>query len=148
MSPYGIVIFIHHVEITSAESIGIEQRGGYYDQSGALRDMIQNHLLQVVALTAMEPPSSLNPSAIRNEILKVFQSFRPFKQEDVIHDTIRGQYLSSVVRGEQVAAYRDENEVDQESSTETYAALKFYIDNWRWGNVPFIFVPGKDCPHV
>ncbi len=138
--------YIHHVEITSAESIGVEKRGGYYDTSGALRDMVQNHLLQVAALTAMEPPSSLEPTAIRNEILKVFQSLRPIKREDVKTNAIRGQYMSSTVKNEKISGYREEEGVNPESVTETYAALKFYIDNWRWGGVPFYIRTGKRLP--
>lgn len=138
--------YIHHIEITSAESIGVEKRGGYYDSSGALRDMVQNHLLQVVGLTAMEPPSSLEPNAIRNEILKVFQSLRPIKKEDVKNVAIRGQYLTSKIRGEVVPGYREEEGVNPESVTETYVALKFYIDNWRWGGVPFYIRTGKRLP--
>jgi glucose-6-phosphate 1-dehydrogenase len=138
--------YIDHVEITSAESIGVEKRGGYYESSGALRDMVQNHLLQVVGLTAMESPSSLEPIAIRNEILKVFQSLRPIKKEDVKNVAIRGQYLSSKIKGESVLGYREEEGVNPESVTETYAALKFYIDNWRWGGVPFYIRTGKRLP--
>lgn len=138
--------FIHHVEITSAESIGVEKRGGYYNTSGALRDMVQNHLLQVVGLTAMEPPSSLQPISIRNEILKVFQSFRPIKKDEVKNISIRGQYLSSSIKGETVPGYREEEGVNPESVTETYAAIKFYIDNWRWGGVPFYIRTGKRLP--
>ncbi len=138
--------FIHHVEVTSAESIGVEERGGYYESSGALRDMVQNHLLQVIGLTAMEPPSSVEPAAIRNEILKVFQSLRPIKEEDVKNCVIRGQYLSSTIKGEKVKGYREEKGVDPDSSTETYAAIKFYIDNWRWGGVPFYIRTGKRLP--
>ncbi len=138
--------YIHHVEITSAESIGVEKRGGYYDTSGALRDMVQNHLLQVVALTAMESPSSLEPIAIRNEILKVFQSLRPILKEDVKKNTIRGQYIASTIKNENIAGYREEEGVKPESDTETYAAVKFYIDNWRWGGVPFYIRTGKRLP--
>lgn len=138
--------YIHHVEITSSESIGVEKRGGYYESSGALRDMVQNHLLQVVGLTAMESPSSLEPNAIRNEILKVFQSLRPIKKEDVKNVAIRGQYLASKIKGEKVPGYREEEGVNPESVTETYAALKFYIDNWRWGGVPFYIRTGKRLP--
>ena len=138
--------YIHHVEVTSAESIGVEKRGGYYESSGALRDMVQNHLLQVVGLTAMESPSSLEPIAIRNEILKVFQSLRPIKKEDVKNVAIRGQYLSSKIKGESALGYREEEGVNPESVTETFAALKFYIDNWRWGGVPFYVRTGKRLP--
>ncbi|MCX6286617.1 MAG: glucose-6-phosphate dehydrogenase [Bacteroidetes bacterium] len=138
--------YIHHVEITSAESIGVEKRGGYFDSSGSLRDMVQNHLLQVAALTAMEPPSSLDPSAIRNEILKVLQSLRPIRREDVRNSAIRGQYVSSTVKGKAIKGYREEEGVDPDSLTETFAALKFYIDNWRWGGVPFYIRTGKRMP--
>lgn len=138
--------YINHIEITSAENIGVEERGGYYESSGALRDMVQNHLLQIAGLVAMEPPSSLEPSAIRNEILKVFQSLRPIKQEDVKRIAIRGQYLSSKIRGKNVLGYREEKGVDPHSTTETYAALKFYIDNWRWGGIPFYIRTGKRLP--
>lgn len=138
--------YVHHVEITSAESLGVEKRGGYYEGSGALRDMIQNHLLQVVGLMAMEPPASMHSDAIRNETVKVLQSIRPFKTEDISRSTIRGQYLSSTIQGEKVKGYREEDGVNPDSKTETYAALKFYIDNWRWGGVPFYIRTGKRLP--
>jgi glucose-6-phosphate 1-dehydrogenase len=138
--------YIDHVEVTSAESIGVEERGGYYDSSGTLRDMVQNHLLQVVGLVAMEPPATIEPAAIRNEILKVFQSFRPIKPEEVKDVAIRGQYIASKIKGEDVKGYRDEKGVNSESTTETYAALKFYIDNWRWGGIPFYIRSGKRLP--
>ncbi|MCX7797600.1 MAG: glucose-6-phosphate dehydrogenase [Melioribacter sp.] len=138
--------YIHHIEVTSAEKIGVENRGGYYDNIGALRDMIQNHLLQVVGLIAMEPPSSLEPIFIRNEILKVFQSLHPIKIEEVPFVSVRGQYISSYVNDEYVKGYREENNISPESKTETYAALKFYIDNWRWGGVPFYVRTGKRLP--
>jgi glucose-6-phosphate 1-dehydrogenase len=138
--------YVHHVEITSAESLGVEKRGGYYESSGALRDMVQNHLLQVAAFTAMESPSSLEPSAIRYEILKVFQSLRPIRNEDVKSHAIRGQYLESHIKKEAIPGYREEEGVDPNSMTETFAALKFYIDNWRWGGVPFYIRTGKRLP--
>lgn len=138
--------FIDHVEVTSAESIGVEGRGGYYESSGALRDMVQNHLLQIVALVAMEPPTSLEADSIRNEILKVIQSFRPIKQDEVKSVAIRGQYIASKVKGEHLIGYRDEKGVALESTTETFAALKFYIDNWRWGGIPFYIRTGKRLP--
>ncbi len=138
--------YIHHVEITAAESIGVEQRGGYYETAGALRDMVQNHLLQVAAITAMEPPSSLEPIAIRNEVLKVFQSLRPIRKEDVKTHAIRGQYVAATIKGEKVPGYREEEGVSPTSGTETYAALKFYVDNWRWGGVPFYIRTGKRLP--
>ncbi|MEG8947728.1 glucose-6-phosphate dehydrogenase [Rosettibacter firmus] len=138
--------YIHHIEITAAENIGVENRGGYYDNIGALRDMIQNHLLQVVGLVAMEPPSSLEPLSIRNEILKVFQSLRPIKIEEVSSIAVRGQYTSSTINNEYIKGYREENHINPESRTETYAAIKFFIDNWRWGGVPFYIRTGKRLP--
>ncbi len=136
--------FVQHIEITSAESLGVENRGGYYDSSGAVRDMIQNHLLQIVALVAMEPPSSIESNSIRNEMLKVFHSLRPI--ENIKEQVIRGQYVSSKIKGEAVQGYREEEGVDPNSKTETYAAVKFYIDNWRWGGIPFYVRHGKRLP--
>jgi len=138
--------YIHHVEVTAAESIGVENRGGYYDQSGALRDMVQNHLMQLVALVAMEPPMALTSDAIRNERLKVFQALRPLTQNDLEKNVIRGQYLESKVRGKDQKGYRDEKDVDPNSRTETYAAIKLFIDNWRWNDVPFYVRTGKKLP--
>lgn len=138
--------YVHHVEVTSSESIGVENRGRYYDSSGALRDMVQNHLLQIVGLTAMEPPSSLDSDSIRNETLKVMQSLRPIAESEVGKSVIRGQYLASVIRGEHIPGYRDEKDVAPASRTETYVAMKFYIDNWRWGGVPFYIRTGKRLP--
>ena len=138
--------YIERVEITSAESLGVEGRGGYYDSSGALRDMLQNHLLQLVALTAIEPPTVITADAIRNEVLKVFQSFRPLSKEDIEKDVIRGQYTESTIKGEHVLGYKQEVDVAPDSRTETFVALKFYIDNWRWGGVPFYVRTGKKMP--
>jgi len=138
--------YIHRVEITSAESIGVEERGGYYDSSGALRDMLQNHLLQMVGLTAMEPPSSLDSDAIRNELLKVFQSLQSIRESDVNRQVIRGQYTESKIRGGWISGYRSEKGVSPDSRTETYVAMKFFINNWRWGGVPFYIRTGKRLP--
>lgn len=138
--------YIQHVEITSAESLGVENRGGYYDNAGALRDMVQNHLLQLVALVAMEPPMALDSVAIRNEKMKVFQAFRPLTDKDLQENVIRGQYLSSTIKKEKVKGYREETGVDPESRTETYFAMKLFIDNWRWGGVPFYVRTGKRLP--
>ncbi len=138
--------YVDRIEITSAENIGVEERGSYYDSSGALRDMVQNHLLQMVGLTAMEPPSSLDADAIRNEVLKVFQSLQPIREEDVEKQVIRGQYIPSKIRGECVTGYRYEKGVDVHSRTETYLAMKFFINNWRWGGVPFYVRTGKRLP--
>ncbi|NDW18618.1 glucose-6-phosphate dehydrogenase [Dysgonomonas sp. 216] len=138
--------YIHHIEITAAESIGVENRGGYYDHSGALRDMVQNHLLQLVALVAMEPPMVLESDAIRNEKLKVFQALRPLAKDDLFKNVIRGQYLASNVKGAYMKGYREEKGVDPNSRTETYAAIKLFIDNWRWQGVPFYVRTGKRLP--
>lgn len=138
--------YIHHVEITAAESLGVENRGGYYDHSGALRDMIQNHLLQLLALVAMEPPTVIGSDAIRNEKLKVFQAIRPLSQEDILNNVIRGQYTTAKVKGKPQKGYREEKGVDPDSRTETYVALKLFVDNWRWGDVPFYIRTGKHLP--
>ena len=138
--------YIERVEITSAESLGVEGRGGYYDHSGAMRDMLQNHLLQVVGFVAMEAPIVVEADAIRNETLKVFQSLRPIKENEVSRFAIRGQYTESNIKGEQIAGYRQETGVDKHSRTETFVALKFFIDNWRWAGVPFLIRTGKKLP--
>lgn len=138
--------YIHHVEITSAERIGVGSRGGYYDSSGALRDMVQNHLMQIVAHVAMEPPINADADSIRNEKLKLFQSIRPIKEEEVAKYAIRGQYIGANIMGEQAKGYREEEGVPDNSPTETYVALKFFIDNWRWAGVPFFIRTGKRLP--
>jgi len=138
--------YVHHVEVTSAESLGVGTRGGYYDHSGALRDMLQNHLLQLVGMLAMEPPTVISSDAIRNEVLKVFQSIRPITGEQINRQVIRGQYGASRVRGESMAGYREEEGVPENSRTATFVAMKLFIDNWRWGGVPFYIRTGKSLP--
>lgn len=138
--------YIQRVEITSSESLGVEDRGGYYDHSGALRDMLQNHLMQLVGFVAMEPPVVIDANAIRNEITKVFQSLHPIKENDVYRKVIRGQYTESNIRGNKVNGYRNEPGVDPQSRTETFVAIKLYIDNWRWAGVPFYIRTGKKLP--
>lgn len=138
--------YVHHVEVTSAENMGIESRGGYYETAGALRDMVQSHLLRLVTLIAMEPPSSFDSDAVRNEQLKVLQSLRRLKPEEIENSVIRGQYISSTINGKSIKGYREEKNVNPASRTETYAAIKFYIDNWRWGGVPFYIRTGKQLP--
>ncbi len=138
--------YVHHVEVTSAESLGVGSRGGYYDNSGALRDMLQNHLLQLVGLVAMEAPTVISSDAIRNEVLKVFQSIRPITGKAIGEQVIRGQYIASHVRGEAMKGYRSEEGVPDDSRTETFVAMKLYIDNWRWGGVPFYIRTGKRLP--
>ena len=138
--------FISHVEITASESIGIGSRSGYYDQSGALRDMFQNHLLQLLTLVAMEPPTVINSESIRNEALKVLQAVRGITPENIRERVIRGQYTESTIRGEKVKGYREENGVADNSRTETYLAMKLFVDNWRWADVPFYIRTGKRLP--
>ncbi len=138
--------YVHHVEITSSESLGVEKRGSYYEGTGALRDMIQNHLLHLVGFIAMEPPSSIDSTSIRNELVKVFESLRPIEPADVGKMTVRGQYTGAHVKGEWLSGYREEDGVSKASMTETFAAMKFYIDNWRWGGVPFYVRTGKRLP--
>jgi glucose-6-phosphate 1-dehydrogenase len=139
--------YINHVEITNAERGGVEKRGGYYEKSGALRDMFQNHLLQIVSLVVMEPPIGDGAEDIRNEKVKALKSLRIMKDPKVIRDnTIRGQYIASVVDGKNIKGYREEEGVDSLSTTETYAAVKFYVDNWRWADVPFYVRTAKRMP--
>lgn len=137
---------IDNIEITSAESIGINKRGGYYDNSGAIKDMIQNHLLQVLGVVAMEAPVSIDARSIRDETLKVFKSIRPFTEQPIDDSVVLGQYMQSDISGEQIPGYRQEQGVLADSRTETFAAIRFYIDNWRWQNVPFYVRTGKRLP--
>lgn len=137
---------IHYIELTAAEAVGVEGRGGYYEGAGALRDMVQNHLLQVMGLIAMEPPASLKADSLRHETLKVFQSLRPIDPETLSEQVVRGQYTSATIKGKQAPGYREEEGVDPESRTETYVALKAQIDNWRWAGVPFYIRTGKRLP--
>ena len=134
---------IKQVEITVAETVGVESRGPYYEKSGALLDMIQNHLLQLLALVAMECPARLTADAVRDEKVKVFRSLRPLESEDMETHTLRAQYTAGRVDSQPVRAYRDEERVDHESPTETWAGLVAYIDNWRWAGVPFLLRTGK-----
>jgi glucose-6-phosphate 1-dehydrogenase len=135
--------YIDHVQITAAETLGVEGRGRYYETAGALRDMVQNHLMQLCALVAIEPPSEWNSHAVRNEKVKVLQAVRPITQEEVERVAVRGQYASGDTEGRRVPAYREEENVAPDSSVETYAALKLYIENLRWAGVPFYLRTGK-----
>jgi len=135
--------YIDHVQITVAEKIGVEDRGGYYEGSGALRDMIQNHLLQLFCLIAMEPPVSFNADEVRNRKVDVLRAIRKIKKEEVHLYAVRGQYDEGWLEGKKVKGYRDEKNVDSASCTETFAAIKFFVDNWRWNNVPFYVRSGK-----
>ncbi|AOF52943.1 glucose-6-phosphate dehydrogenase [Rodentibacter caecimuris] len=138
--------FIDYVEITGAESIGVEERGGYYDGSGAMRDMFQNHLLQVLAMVAMEPPAIINADSMRDEVAKVMHCLRPLTQEDVEHNLVLGQYVAGEVNGKMVKGYLEEKGVPADSHTETYIALRCEIENWRWAGVPFYVRTGKRLP--
>ena len=135
--------YISYVQITHSETLGVEGRAGYYDGAGALRDMIQSHLLQLLALVAMESPVSMEPEHLRNEKVKVLNSIRPITQNAVNAHAFRGQYTSGVINGEVVPGYLDEAGVASDSVTETYAAMKLFVDNWRWAGVPFYLRTGK-----
>jgi glucose-6-phosphate 1-dehydrogenase len=134
---------IDHVQITVAETVGVEQRGGFYEKTGALRDMVPNHLSQLMALTAMEVPTSFHADAVRSEKVKVMDSVRPFTPEMALHDTVRGQYEAGIIGEKPVPGYREEPNVACNSDTETFVALKMTIDNWRWAGVPFYLRTGK-----
>lgn len=135
--------YVESVQITAAETLGVERRGGYYDNAGALRDMIQNHVMNLVALVAMEPPASSDADALRNEKFKVFSAIEPPSHESVFSMSVRGQYDAGTVDGEKVPAYRTEQDVKPDSNTETYAALRIFINNWRWAGIPFYLRSGK-----
>ena len=135
--------YIDHVQISVAEDLGIENRGSYYEEAGLLRDMIQNHVMQLLSLVAMEPPATFQAAAVRDEKAKVLRAVRPIPAERVTDFTVRAQYAEGFARGQKVSAYRAEPKVSKDSVTETYAALKLYIDNWRWADVPFYLRSGK-----
>ncbi len=128
--------YVDHVQITVAETLGVEARGGYYDQSGALRDMVQNHMMQLLALVAMEPPTSLEAEVIRDEKVKVLRAIRPLAPADVAKFAVRAQYAGGSLAGQAVPGYLTEKDVPATSRTETYVALKLFIDNWRWAGAP------------
>lgn len=138
--------FIDYVEITGAESIGVEERGGYYDGSGAMRDMFQNHLLQVLAMVAMEPPAIINANSMRDEVAKVMHSLRPLTSEDMENNLVLGQYTAAEINGKMEKGYLEEKGVPANSRTETYIALRCEIENWRWAGVPFYVRTGKRLP--
>ena len=137
---------VDSVQITVAEEIGIENRGAYYDKAGTLRDIVQNHALQLLTLVAMEPPLAFDANEVRDEKVKVLRAIRPLTEEEVVRATVRGQYTKGWVLGEEVAGYREEKNVSPQSSTETFAALRLYVDNWRWEGVPFYIRAGKRLP--
>jgi glucose-6-phosphate 1-dehydrogenase len=134
---------IDHVQITVAESVGIEDRWGFYDKAGQMRDMVQNHILQILCLLAMEPPVDLSPENIRNEKLKVLKALRPITRENISKKAVRGQYVNGFIKGQAVPGYLKEPDANKESTTETFVAMKVEIDNWRWSGVPFYIRTGK-----
>lgn len=138
--------YIDHVQITVAEVVGVENRGNFYDNAGALRDMVPNHLLQLLTMTAIEPPTSFAADSVRNEKAKVLQCLRPIDGDDVVLRAVRGQYGAGTIKGEPVPSYRQSPKVRPDSNTETYTALKFTIENWRWAGVPFYIRTGKALP--
>lgn len=138
--------YVDHVQITVAESIGVENRAGFYETAGVIRDVFQNHMLQLLSLTAMEAPVAFKPNAVRDEKVKVLNALRYMQPDDVYQNTFRGQYVSGELDGERVPSYRDEKGVSSTSTTETYMAAKIFIDNWRWSGVPFYIRSGKRLP--
>ncbi len=135
--------YIDHVQITNAETVGVELRGGYFDTTGTLRDMVPNHLMQLLSLTAMESPASFSADAVRNEQAKVLHAIQPLDSEDVLNRMVRGQYGEGMIGNETVPAYRKEAGVSPDSRTETYVAMKLTVDNWRWAGVPFYLRTAK-----
>ncbi|MGH7781905.1 MAG: glucose-6-phosphate dehydrogenase [Candidatus Binataceae bacterium] len=135
--------YIDSVQITAAETVGVEERGGYYDTAGALRDMVPNHMMQLIAMIGMEPPTSFDSEAVRDEKAKLLNAIQILSPEDVLTMAVRGQYDAGAEQGKKVPAYRTEDRVKPESHTETYAALELHIDNWRWAGVPFYVRTGK-----
>ncbi len=138
--------YIEHVQISVTEQLGVGERGGYYDQAGALRDMVQNHVLQLLCLIAMEPPISFNADEVRNRKVDVLRAMRKFTSEEAQRHAVRGQYSKGWLEGKEVVGYREEPSVNQDSNTETFAAFKFFVDNWRWQGVPFYLRTGKRMP--
>jgi glucose-6-phosphate 1-dehydrogenase len=135
--------YVDHVQITAAETLGVERRGGFYETAGALRDMIQSHVLQLTSLVSVEPPASFDATAVRNEKLKILQSIRPYNLEMVAQSVVRGQYAPGTLNGQHLAGYREEPGVNPKSRTETFVAMRVLIDNWRWAGVPFYLRTGK-----
>ncbi len=138
--------YVDHVQITVAETLGVEHRGTFYEQAGALRDIVQNHVLQVLALTAMEPPASFTATPIRDEKVKLLRSVHPFERTDLARSVVRGQYVGGLVTDIPVVGYREEEGVAADSRTETFLALRMDVDNWRWAGVPFYIRTGKRLP--
>jgi glucose-6-phosphate 1-dehydrogenase len=135
--------YVDYVEITAAETVGVENRAAFYEETGALRDMVANHLLQLLAMTAMEPPIAFEADAVREQKLQVFRSIRPMTRDEVMHRTVRGQYGAGEIDGHAVPGYRQEPGINPRSPTETFVAIEFHVDNWRWAGVPFYVRTGK-----
>src|SRR6202047_4671983 len=135
--------YVDHIQITAGETLGVERRGGFYETTGALRDMIQSHVLQLTSLVAMEAPANFDATSVRNEKIKVLQSIRPFAGESIWKNVVRGQYGPGQVNAKPVPGYRQEPGVKPDSATETYVAMKLFVDNWRWSGVPFYLRTGK-----
>ncbi len=138
--------YIDHIQITASESIGVEGRGTYYEEAGTLRDMVQNHIFQLLSLVAMEPPAAFDATAVRDEKVKVLRAIRPISPDEVEEYTVRGQYDAGSISGRLLPRYREERGVSADSLTETFVALKLVIDNWRWAGVPFYLRSGKALP--
>jgi len=135
--------YIDHVQITASETVGVEHRGGFYETAGALRDMVPNHLFQLLTMTAMEPPISFDADEVRNKQAEILHAIQPLTPEEVLTNAVRGQYGPGEVNGKELAGYREEPDVNPQSNTETFVALKLLVDNWRWAGVPFYLRTGK-----
>ncbi len=139
--------YVDHIQITAAETLGVEHRGGYYEGAGCLRDMFQNHLLQLMCMVAMDPPVKYGGSSVRDRKSDVMKAIVPINPENLSENAVRGQYGPGIIDGKNVLGYRQEEQVNPQSNTETFAALKLYVDNWRWADVPFYLRSGKHLPH-
>src|SRR5262249_50777176 len=145
-SPLWNTHYIDNVQITAAETLGVGTRAGYYEDAGALRDMVQNHLIQLLCLVAMEPPTDLSADSIRDEKVKVVRSLHRWSRSEIAANVVRGQYMEGSIHGEPVLGYRQEQNVNPNSQTETFVALRLFIDNWRWADVPVYMRVGKRLP--
>src|SRR5207244_11727420 len=138
--------YLAQLQVTAADILGVGGRSGYYERAGAFRDMVQNHLLQLLCLVAMEPPTDLSADSIRDEKIKVVRSLRRWSRNEIAASVVRGQYTAGAIHGEPVVGYRLEQNVNPDSQTETFVALRLFIDNWRWADVPVYLRVGKRLP--
>src|SRR5438552_2196348 len=145
-SPLWNTHYVDHMQITAAETLGVGTRAGFYERAGALRDMVQNHLLQLLCLVAMEPPTDLDADSIRDEKVKVVRSLRRWSRNEIAANVVRGQYTEGAIHGDPVVGYRQEQNVNPDSQTETFVALRLFIDDWRWADVPVYMRVGKRLP--